>query len=212
MSAQAANSMVGFTSIDELVIATHNKGKAREISDLLGPYINKFYTAIDLDLPEPEETGLTFHENAILKAQAGAENSGKVALADDSGLSVCALGGEPGIYSARWAEKPDGSGRDFEYAMARVNEALAGSADRSAYFMCVLALAWPDGRVETFEGRVDGQIIWPARGDKGFGYDPIFVADGYDITFAEMEPSAKHSISHRAKAFEKLLKAFSEKG
>lgn len=203
--------MVGFDTIDALVVATHNKGKAREISDLLSPYIGKFYTAIDLNLPEPEETGLTFHENAILKARAGAENSGKVALADDSGLSVHALGGEPGIYSARWAEKPDGTGRDFDYAMERVNGSLGSAEDRSGSFVCVLALAWPDGHVETFDGRVDGQITWPAKGDKGFGYDPIFIPDGHEITFAEMEPADKHAISHRAKAFEKLLKAFSEK-
>ncbi len=188
----------------ELVLATHNKGKAREIADLIGDYVERFYTAGELDLPEPEETGATFVENAILKARAAAERSGKVALADDSGLAVNGLGGDPGIYSARWAGEP----RDFYLAMKKVHEALGDIQDRSAYFVCVLAMAWPDGHIETFEGRVNGEIVWPARGNKGFGYDPVFQANGYDVTFAEMKPHDKHMISHRADAFEKLKAVF----
>ena len=187
---------------DELLIATHNNGKAREISELLAPYVKTFVTAGDLDLPEPEETGKTFAENAILKAQAAAQASGRVSLADDSGLAVNALNGDPGIDSARWG----GPEKDFNLAMQKVHEALGGTEDRSAYFVCVLALGWPDGHSEVFEGRVNGTIIWPMRGDKGFGYDPVFQADGYDITFAEMAPSDKHAISHRANAFDLLVK------
>jgi len=187
---------------DELLIATHNNGKAREISELLAPYVKTFVTAGDLDLPEPEETGKTFAENAILKAQAAAQASGRVSLADDSGLAVNALNGDPGIYSARWG----GPEKDFNLAMQKVHEALGGTEDRSAYFVCVLALGWPDGHSEVFEGRVNGTIIWPMRGDKGFGYDPVFQADGYDVTFAEMAPSDKHAISHRANAFDLLVK------
>lgn len=187
---------------DELLIATHNNGKAREISALLAPYVKTFVTAGDLDLPEPEETGKTFAENAVLKAQAAAQASGRVSLADDSGLAVNALNGDPGIYSARWG----GPEKDFNLAMQKVHKALGDTEDRSAYFVCVLALGWPDGHSEVFEGRVNGTIIWPMRGDKGFGYDPVFQADGYDITFAEMEPSDKHAISHRANAFDLLVK------
>ena len=190
----------------ELVVATHNAGKAKEIADLLGPYVAKFYTAGDLDLPEPEETEDTFIGNAELKALAAAKASGKPALADDSGLSVAALGGDPGIYSARWAVKDDGS-RDFYFAMEKVEEALGEAEDRSAAFICVLSLAWPDGHVETFEGRVDGHLEFPPRGEKGFGYDPIFVPQGYDVTFAEMDPEEKHGISHRADAFKKLVQS-----
>jgi len=186
---------------NELLIATHNAGKAREIAALLAPYVDHFVTAGDLNLPEPEETGVTFEDNAILKAQAAAQASGKVCLADDSGLAVNALGGDPGIYSARWG----GPDKDFNLAMGKVNDALGDEVDRSAYFICVLALGWPDGHTETFEGRVNGQIVWPPKGDKGFGYDPVFQADGYDITFAEMNPDAKHAISHRANAFELLV-------
>lgn len=187
---------------DELLIATHNQGKAREISDLLRPYVSKFFTAADLNLPEPEETGLTFVENAILKAQAAAQRSGKVCLADDSGLSVSALDGDPGIYSARWG----GSDKDFNVAMRKVHDAVGDNPDRSAAFVCVLAMGWPDGHSEVFEGRVEGNLVWPMRGDKGFGYDPIFQAHGYDVTFAEMDPVEKHSISHRADAFAKLVR------
>ncbi|MFK7838809.1 MAG: RdgB/HAM1 family non-canonical purine NTP pyrophosphatase [Bdellovibrionales bacterium] len=190
----------------KLVIATHNAGKAREISDLLAPYVAEFVTAGDLDLAEPEETETTFIGNAELKALSAARSSGFVSLADDSGLAINALGGAPGIYSARWAQKEDGS-RDFDFAMDRVRSELEGTSDLSAYFVCALSLAWADGHVESFEGRVNGVIDFPARGDKGFGYDPIFVPDGYDITFAEMEPNAKHAISHRAHAFEQLVQA-----
>jgi len=186
----------------DLVIASHNSGKVKEISELLKPYAARFYSAAELNLEEPEETAATFVGNALLKARAAAVASGKVALADDSGLSVYALGGDPGIYSARWAGEP----RDFYKAMEKVNEALGGSQDRSAAFICVLALAWPDGAVETFEGRIDGDIVWPPRGDQGFGYDPIFVAKGMSRTFAEIDPAEKHRISHRADAFAKLEK------
>jgi XTP/dITP diphosphohydrolase len=185
----------------ELVIATHNKGKMREIADLLQPYISKFISAGELGLPEPEETATTFVGNAILKAKVAAIASGKCALADDSGVSVTALNGDPGIYSARWA----GPGKDFNVAMKKVYEALGDAKDRSAAFICVLALAWPDGHVETFEGRIEGNIVWPPRGDKGFGYDPIFVPKGQTKTYAEIEPAEKHKTSHRAKAFEKLV-------
>ncbi len=187
---------------DELLIATHNKGKAREISALLAPYLSKFPTADDFNLEEPEETGATFTENAILKAKAAAIVSGKPSLADDSGLAVNALGGEPGIYSARWG----GEHKDFDLAMKRVHDELGDAGDRSAYFVCVLALAWADGHVETFEGRVHGNIIAKPRGSKGFGYDPIFQPHGYDITFAEMDVDKKHEISHRANAFKLLVR------
>lgn len=185
----------------ELVIATHNPGKAREISALLKPYISRFYTAAELNLPEPEETGATYIENASLKALAAAKRSGKPALADDSGLSVTALNGGPGIYSARWA----GPEKDFGKAMAEVNDRLADAPDRSAAFICVLALGWPDGHVETFEGRIEGNLIWPPRGDKGFGYDPIFIPSGDTRTYAEITPEEKHKTSHRARAFAKLV-------
>ncbi len=187
---------------DELLIATHNQGKAREIADLLRPFVSTFYTATDLDLPEPEETGKTFAENAVLKASLAAQRSGKVCLADDSGLSVSALNGDPGIYSARWG----GPDKDFNLAMHKVHEAVGDNPDRSAAFICVLAMAWPDGHSEVFEGRVEGELVWPMRGEKGFGYDPIFQANGYDVTFAEMEQAEKHAISHRADAFAKLVR------
>lgn len=186
---------------EELVVATHNKGKAREIAALLSPYVSEFYTAGELNLPEPEETGATFAENAILKAVAAAKGSGKPALADDSGLAVNALNGDPGIYSARWG----GESKDFNIAMKKVHEALGTSDDRSASFVCTLALAWPDGHSEVCEGRVHGVIVWPMRGEKGFGYDPVFQPDGYDITFAEMDGAEKQAISHRARAFELLV-------
>lgn len=186
---------------DELLIATHNKGKAREISALLSDYVAHFSTAADHDLPEPEETGETFAENAILKAQAAAQATGKICLSDDSGLAVSALNGDPGIYSARWG----GPEKDFNLAMKKVHEALGDNPDRSAAFICVLAIGWPDGHSEVFEGRVEGDIIWPMRGEKGFGYDPVFVPKGYDVTFAEMDPAEKHAISHRAMAFDLLV-------
>ncbi len=201
--------MVRVFEDNELVIATHNAGKAREIADLLRPFssIERFYTAADLNLPEPEETGTTFKANAELKALAAAIACGKPALADDSGLSVMALGGDPGVYSARWAVN-DAGVRDFDYAMEKVRRALDALGDDShgnrAAFVCALSLAWPDGHVESFEGNVSGRLRFPARGDKGFGYDPIFVPNGFSHSFAEMEPEEKHRLSHRADAFRKL--------
>jgi XTP/dITP diphosphohydrolase len=172
---------------------------------MLAPYGIEPVSAADLDLPEPDETGTTFLANAELKALQAADLSGLPSLADDSGLCVNALGGEPGIFSARWA----GETRDFKVAMQRVNDAIEATgpdASRDAHFICVLALAWPDGHVEWFEGRVDGTLVWPPRGTGGFGYNPIFVPEGSDLTFAEM-PDAKKAISHRAVAFEKMMAA-----
>ena len=184
-----------------LVIASHNAGKVREIGGLLAPYGIEGVAASALGLPEPEETGATFLANAELKARAAAA-AGLPALADDSGLAVSALGGAPGIYSARWA----GPDRDFAHAMAKVHDRL-GDRPREAVFVAALALAWPDGHVECFEGRVEGRLAWPPRGDRGFGYDPVFVPDGHDETFGEMDPEAKARITHRARAFEKLAAA-----
>ena len=189
----------------KLVIASHNKGKIREIADLLAPFGVAVVSAAEYGLPEPEETGVTFAENAELKARAAADGSGLPALADDSGLAVHALGGEPGIHSACWAET--GNGRDFRVAMEKVETALQDKSDRSAHFVSVLALAWPDGHVESFEGRVDGTLVWPPRGERGFGYDPVFLPDGHDITFGEMAPAAKLAINHRADAFARLVAA-----
>ena len=192
----------------KLVIASHNQGKVREIRALLAPFGIEPVSAGDLGLPEPAETGTTFAENALIKARASAEGSGIVALADDSGLCVDALGGEPGVYTADWAETPDG--RDWYMAMAKVEErlqALGPEVDRSAHFTCTLALCWPDGETALFEGRVAGHLTWPPRGEMGFGYDPVFVPDGHDQTFAEIAPEAKHAISHRADAFAKLVAA-----
>lgn len=188
----------------ELVIASHNAGKVREIGALLAPLGVTARAAGALGLPEPEETADSFAGNALLKARAAAGASGLPALADDSGLAVRALDGEPGIHSARWA----GPGRDFAMAMARVNRALGASADRSAAFVCALAVARPDGAEAVFEGAVTGRLVWPPRGGRGFGYDPIFAPDGHETTFGEMEPAAKHAISHRARAFAKLLAAW----
>lgn len=189
-----------------LVVASHNQGKVREIADLLGPHGMEPVSAASLGLPEPDETGTTFAANAELKARIAADLSGLPALADDSGLCVEALGLEPGIFSARWA----GPDRDFGLAMRLVEEHLerAGpDAGRNAHFVCALAMAWPDGHVEIFEGRVDGTLVWPPRGPHGFGYDPMFEPLGYDQTFGEMDPEAKHRISHRAAAFAKLVAA-----
>jgi XTP/dITP diphosphohydrolase len=188
--------------IERLLIASHNQGKVREIAALLAPFRIAIVGAAELGLAEPEETGDTFEANAALKAEAGARASGLVALSDDSGLVVPALGGDPGIYSARWA----GPKRDFNFAMERVQEVL-GDKDRAAHFVAVLALAWPDGRTEMFRGEVYGQLTWPPRGGQGFGYDPMFVPDGYGETFGEMDPDEKYRISHRARAFEKLVAA-----
>jgi XTP/dITP diphosphohydrolase len=184
-----------------LVIASHNKGKVREIAEMLAPFGVEILAAADLGLSEPAETGTTFRENAEIKARAAAKASGFPALADDSGLVVPALHGAPGIKSARWA----GPARDFRIAMGRVERELAGKTDRRAHFVCALALAWPDGHLECFEGRVDGTLVWPPRGSRGFGYDPIFVPDGHAETFGEMDPEKKHAISHRANAFRKLV-------
>ena len=187
---------------DRLVVASHNAGKVVEIEALLAPYRVITVGAAALGLPEPEETGASFEENAELKARAAAEASGQLALADDSGLVVPALGGAPGIYSARWA----GPGKDFRAAMARVEREL-GDTDRRAYFVAVLALASPGGETALFRGEAHGCLVFPPRGDRGFGYDPIFVPDGYDMTYGEMDPDLKHRISHRARAFEKLVAA-----
>jgi len=185
---------------DTLVIASHNKGKVREIAELLGAYVAHFPSAGELDLPEPEETETSFIGNAELKARAAAAASGLPALADDSGLVVPALGGAPGIYSARWA----GPDKDFAVAMRRV-EAELGDGDPSASFVCALSLAWPDGHAESVEGRIHGRLVFPGRGDRGFGYDPIFIPDGRYATFAEIDPDEKHRISHRADAFAQLV-------
>ena len=186
-----------------LVIATHNEGKVREISRLLEGRISDFKSSGELGLPEPIEDGGTFKDNALIKARSAAKHSGQLALADDSGLCVNGLHGDPGIYSARWA----GPNKDFRVAMTEVETQLEGIADRSAYFVCALALCWPDGHEEVFEGRVNGNLKFPPRGDKGFGYDPIFVPDRYNITFAEMNADDKHDISHRADAFRQLVTA-----
>ncbi len=194
-----------------LVIATHNTGKLKEISALLEPYGPACLSAGSLGLPEPAETGVTFVENALIKAHAAAEASGIVALADDSGLSVAALDGRPGVYTADWAERQwfEGeAGRDWYLAMGKVEGMLAErgvEAPRDAWFSCVLAIAWPDGEHAVYEGRIDGALTWPPRGDLGFGYDPVFVPEGSTRTFAEIEPEQKHAISHRADAFAKLV-------
>ncbi|MDA0369108.1 MAG: RdgB/HAM1 family non-canonical purine NTP pyrophosphatase [Proteobacteria bacterium] len=186
-----------------LVLASHNDGKLREIRELLAPLGRDVVSAQELDLPEPDETGKTFVANAVLKARAAVAGSGLPALADDSGIEVAALNGAPGIYTARWAGEP----RDFMVAMTRVNDELGAAQNRRANFTAVLALCWPDGHCETFEGHVFGTLVWPPRGDRGFGFDPMFVPDGYDVTFGEMDPALKHAISHRAVAFNKLLDA-----
>ena len=192
-----------------LVIASHNAGKLREIAALMTPFGVTCLSAVELGLAEPEETGKTFAENAALKAHLSAEASASPALADDSGLVVAGLDGAPGLYSARWAETDQG--RDFNAAMSRVETELGDNPDRSAHFICVLALAWPDGHsgghCKMFEGRIAGQLVFPPRGGLGFGYDPIFVPDGYDISFGEMDQDHKHTISHRAVAFAKLTAA-----
>ncbi len=196
-----------------LVIASHNQGKVREIRALLEPYGIEPVSAGDLDLPEPEETGTTFAENALLKARASAEGADCVALADDSGLCVAALDGKPGVYTADWAERQwfEGEpGRDWYMAMGKVEGKLAEQGpdvDRSAYFACTLALAWPDGHSQVFEGRVAGNLVWPPRGTMGFGYDPVFQPIGFKQTFAELDPAQKQAMSHRADAFRKLVES-----
>ena len=196
-----------------LVIASHNEGKVREITALLGPYGMAPVSAGSLGLPEPEETGTTFAENAKLKALASATSSGLPALADDSGLDVKALGGRPGVYTADWAERQwfEGEpGRDWAMAMGKVEGLLCGlgpDVDRSAAFVCTLCLAWPDGETALFEGRVAGNLVWPPRGKLGFGYDPAFLPENAVLTFGEMTTEAKQAVSHRARAFAKLVAA-----
>lgn len=189
----------------KLVVASHNQGKVREIKELLAPFGIETKGAAELGLPEPEETETTFAGNAALKARAAANASGLPALADDSGLAVTALGGAPGIYSARWA----GEAKDFSFAMQRVERELRekGARDLSAKFVCALALGEPEKEPEIFEGEVQGHLVFPPRGTKGFGYDPIFVADGMSETFGEIDPVEKHAMSHRARAFAKLVAA-----
>jgi XTP/dITP diphosphohydrolase len=204
----------------KLVVATHNKGKLAEIRDLIGPFGLEAVSAGELGLPEPPETGTTFEENAYTKAFSAARASGLPALSDDSGLCVDALGGAPGVYTADWAEKPDGSGRDFLMAMKKVEALLTekgalAPAQRTGRFVAVLCLSQPDGRAEYFRGEVEGSLVWPPRGDKGFGYDPVFKPDGYTQTFGEMPASEKHGweagrgdlgLSHRARAFAKFAR------
>ncbi|MEJ2517817.1 MAG: RdgB/HAM1 family non-canonical purine NTP pyrophosphatase [Methyloceanibacter sp.] len=189
----------------KIVIASHNEGKVRELGELFEPLGITCVSAGSLDLPEPEETGDTFEANALLKARASAAGSGMIALADDSGLEVDALGGDPGIHSARWG----GPEKDFDLAMKKVHKALeaTGGAFRHANFTCALALAAPNGDEAVFTGKVFGHIQWPPRGDRGFGYDPIFVPQGHEETFGEMDPALKNDLSHRMRAFEQLIEA-----
>ena len=190
----------------KLVVASHNEGKVREIRDLLTPFEIDVLSSAELGLSEPIEDGETFITNAQIKAKSAAQESGLAALADDSGLVVPALNGRPGIHSARYAVNPKTGKRDFAYGMTKLQDEL-GDNDRSAYFACALSLAWPDGHVETFEGKVWGVLVWPLRGGNGFGYDPMFQAKGYVQTFGEMKPDDKHMISHRAKAFKMVIDA-----
>ena len=199
-----------------LVVASHNKGKLAEIAELIAPYGLEARSAADYGLPEPAETGTTFEQNAYIKAFAAATATGLPALSDDSGLCVDALGGAPGVYTADWAEKPDGSGRDFAIAMRKTEDKLreAGAITpgaRSGRFVSVLCLAWPDGHAEYFRGEVEGQLVWPPRGEKGHGYDPVFQPQGFDRTFGEMESAEKNGISeplsHRARSFALFEKA-----
>lgn len=192
---------------DKLVLATHNKGKYRENAALLVPFGLEVLSAGELGLPEPEETGATFRENAVLKARAACEATGLPAIADDSGLEVPALNGQPGIYTARWA----GPERDFFIAMQRVHEELGDSPDRRGFFCCNLSVAWPDGETASFEGRVEGDLVWPIRGTRGFGFDPMFQPKGFEVTFGEMDPEKKEAMSHRARAFAQLAEALLEK-
>jgi XTP/dITP diphosphohydrolase len=195
-----------FVRGSQLVLASHNGGKLAEFSSLLAPLALTIITASALGLPEPAETGDSFFANALLKARAAAQASGMVALADDSGLAVAALNGAPGIYSARWAETAVGT-RDYAVAMNKVHEGLAGHNNHRAAFITVLALCWPDGAVRHYEGRIEGDIVWPPRGAGGFGYDPMFQPTGYDQTFAEM-PTLKTQLSHRARACAQLVQDF----
>ncbi len=203
----------------KIVVASHNRGKLAEIADLIGPFGFEAKSAAEYGLPEPDETGTTFEENAYIKAFAAAAATGLLALSDDSGLAVDALDGAPGVYTADWAVQEDGS-RDFGRAMALTEEKLAAKgatapADRTGRFVSVICVAWPDGHAEYFRGEVDGTLVWPPRGEKGFGYDPIFLPDGHDKTFGEMTAEEKHgwkpggatALSHRARAFRKFARA-----
>lgn len=185
----------------KLVLASHNKGKLREIEALLRPLGIEVVSAGDLGLPEPEEDAPDFAGNARIKAVAAATASGLPALSDDSGFCVAALSGAPGVHSARWA----GASKDFAAAMAMVHERIGDNPDHRAWFVAALCLAWPDGHTETFLGRIDGAVVWPPRGDKGFGYDPMFVPAGAQQTFGEIDPEEKHAVSHRARAFAQVL-------
>lgn len=186
---------------DNLVIASHNRGKVAEFSTLLAPLNISVHSASDMKLHEPEETGNSFAENAMLKAQHAVNATGLPSLADDSGLAVDALGGAPGIYSARWA----GPDKDFTVAFERIRKELQGASETSAHFVCMLALCIPGEQTQLFEGRISGALTFPPRGEKGFGYDPIFIPEGHQITFAEMNPADKNVISHRARAFAKFM-------
>jgi XTP/dITP diphosphohydrolase len=188
-----------------LVVASHNPGKVREIAELIAPWKLQAISVGELGLPEPDETEPTFIGNALLKARAAAHGAQLPALADDSGLCVEALDGAPGIYSARWA----GPTKDFSLAMEDVNRRMqaSGRSSRAAWYICALAIAWPDGVEASFEGRIDGTLVWPPRGTRGFGYDPMFVPEGHSLTFGEMEPGAKHAMSHRARAFRQFVEA-----
>ena len=196
--------MARFFSGDDLVIATHNDGKLAEFRQMFGGRIKNMHSARSLNLPSPPETGTTFLENVTIKAVAAAKASGRIALADDSGLCVTALGGAPGVYSADWAEKPDGS-RDFNFAMQRLLGELEGKSDRSAAFVSFIMLAFPDGHTEWVEGRAEGMIAQQPRGAGGHGYDPLFIPQGFDKTYAELGEEMKNKISHRALAFSKMM-------
>lgn len=189
----------------KLIAATHNEGKVVELKDLFEPLGFEVLSGLELDLPEPDETEFTFEGNALIKARAAAQDTGAPALSDDSGLEVRALGGMPGVHTAIWAGQP----RDFYKAMEKVERELIAidAQDRSANFVSCLAVAWPDGHEVTFRGEVHGTLTWPPRGEMGFGYDPVFVPNGFDVTFAELRPDQKHAMSHRAVAFEKLKAA-----
>ena len=185
----------------KIVLASHNKGKLAEMADLLRPYRIEVVSAGELGLPEPDETAPDFQGNARIKALAAAAAAGLPAFSDDSGFCVAALNGEPGVLSARWG----GPEKDFSKAMALVHERMGAAADKRAWFVAALCLGWPDGHTETFVGRVDGTAVWPPRGGKGFGYDPMFVPEGGAMTFGEMEADAKHAVSHRARAFALMM-------
>ena len=204
---------------NRIVVASHNAGKLREFADLIAPFGLEARSAADYNLPEPEETGTTFEENAAIKALAAAKATGLPAMSDDSGLCVDALDGEPGVYTANWAETEDGT-RDFSMAMRKVEDRLQAigakeSAQRTGRFVAVICLAFPDGQVEHYRGEAEGQLVWPPRGQTGFGYDPVFLPDGHDVTFGEMTAEQKHgwkpgdakALSHRARAFQKFATA-----